>query len=205
MRRRHAFASRLAGSSSSIEASADPVEGDAQPFGRDAEREQRIELGEARSQLFVAGAEDEQDGIRCRYRFPVDAAGGACLIAFGEDEAQVSYGERVDGGEGTQRACRRTGQGELVERLLRVRRSDEDRRPAFADRQPAFEEFASGAPEVEALIRVTDAGLRLEEVPVDMAARAQGESRLRGAKAAKLILTVAGVLFGAAVVRARRR
>ena len=45
------------------------------------------------------------------------------------------------------------------------------------------EPFTSGAPEVEALIRVADAGLRLEEVPVDMAERAGGESKLRGSKA----------------------
>src|SRR5215217_4442166 len=67
------------------------------------------------------------------------------------------------------------------------------------------EEFTSGAPEVEALIRVTDAGLRVEEVPVDMAARAEGESRLRGSKALKLVLTVAGTLIGAALLRSRRR
>ena len=42
------------------------------------------------------------------------------------------------------------------------------------------EPFTSGAPEVEALIRVVEAGLRLEEVPVDMAERAGGESKLRG-------------------------
>jgi glycosyltransferase involved in cell wall biosynthesis len=67
------------------------------------------------------------------------------------------------------------------------------------------EEFTSGAPEVEALIRITDAGLRLEEVPVHMADRAGGESRLRGSKAVKLTLTVTGVLLGAALLRSRRR
>ncbi len=45
------------------------------------------------------------------------------------------------------------------------------------------ETFASGAPEVEALIRVTDAGLKLGEIPVTMEARASGESKLRGSKA----------------------
>src|SRR5439155_1328363 len=53
-------------------------------------------------------------------------------------------------------------------------------------------EFRTGAPEVEALIRVVDAGLRVEEVPVDMAERASGESKLRGGKAVRLVLTVAG-------------
>jgi glycosyltransferase involved in cell wall biosynthesis len=66
------------------------------------------------------------------------------------------------------------------------------------------ETFASGAPEVEALIRVSNAGLRLVEVPVTMEERASGESKLRGSKAVKLVLTVAGTLLAAHFVRARR-
>jgi glycosyltransferase involved in cell wall biosynthesis len=65
--------------------------------------------------------------------------------------------------------------------------------------------FTSRAPEVEALIRVSDAGLRLREVPVTMEERASGESKLRGSRAVKLVLTVAGTLIAARVVRARRR
>jgi len=65
--------------------------------------------------------------------------------------------------------------------------------------------YTSGAPEVEALIRVVDAGLQLEEVPVDMAPRAGGESKLRGSKALKLVLTVAGTLGVAYLARRRRR
>jgi glycosyltransferase involved in cell wall biosynthesis len=63
--------------------------------------------------------------------------------------------------------------------------------------------YTSGAPEVEGLIRVVDAGLRLEEVPVDMAPRAGGESKLRGGKAVKLVLTVAATL-GLALFARRR-
>jgi glycosyltransferase involved in cell wall biosynthesis len=66
------------------------------------------------------------------------------------------------------------------------------------------EEFTTEAPEVEALIRITDAGLRLEEVPVNMAARAGGESKLRGSKAVKVVLTVAATLLTAKFLRARR-
>jgi hypothetical protein len=66
------------------------------------------------------------------------------------------------------------------------------------------EPFTSGAPEVEALIRIVDAGLRLEEVPVDMAPRAGGESKLRGRKAVKLVVTVAATL-GVALIARRRR
>lgn len=64
--------------------------------------------------------------------------------------------------------------------------------------------FTSRAPEVEALIRVTEAGLRLREVPVSMEERASGESKLRGSTAVKLVLTVAGTLVAARVVRGRR-
>ena len=65
--------------------------------------------------------------------------------------------------------------------------------------------YTSGAPEVEALIRVVDAGLRLEEVPVDMAPRAGGESKLRGGKAVKLVLTVVGTLGLALLARRSRK
>jgi glycosyltransferase involved in cell wall biosynthesis len=66
------------------------------------------------------------------------------------------------------------------------------------------EPFTTEAPEVEALIRIVDAGLRLEEVPVDMAERAGGESKLRGRKAVKVVLTVVGTLLAARFVRRRR-
>jgi glycosyltransferase involved in cell wall biosynthesis len=55
--------------------------------------------------------------------------------------------------------------------------------------------YTSGAPEVEALVRVTDAGLRLEELPVQMRPRLHGESKLQGRKAVGLVVTVAGTLL----------
>jgi glycosyltransferase involved in cell wall biosynthesis len=64
--------------------------------------------------------------------------------------------------------------------------------------------FTTEAPEVEALIRIVDAGLRLKEVPVNMAARAGGESKLRGRKAVKVVLTVVGTLVAAKLIQARR-
>jgi glycosyltransferase involved in cell wall biosynthesis len=66
------------------------------------------------------------------------------------------------------------------------------------------EPFTTEAPEVEALIRIVDAGLRLEEVPVNMAERAGGESKLRGKKAVKVVLTVVGTLLAARFLRKRR-
>ena len=65
--------------------------------------------------------------------------------------------------------------------------------------------FTTEAPEVEALIRVADAGLRLDEVAVNMAERAGGESKLRGSKAVKVVLTVAGTLLAGFVLKRRRR
>jgi glycosyltransferase involved in cell wall biosynthesis len=64
--------------------------------------------------------------------------------------------------------------------------------------------YTSGAPEVEALIRLADAGLRVDEVPVNMEPRAGGESKLRGGKAVKLVLTVTGTLALALLARRRR-
>jgi hypothetical protein len=64
--------------------------------------------------------------------------------------------------------------------------------------------YSSGAPEVEALIRLHNAGLRVDEVPVDMRERASGESKLRGKKAVLLVLTVVGTLAAAEGWRRRR-
>jgi glycosyltransferase involved in cell wall biosynthesis len=57
------------------------------------------------------------------------------------------------------------------------------------------EPYASGAPEVESLLRLQEAGLRVVEVPVDMHERAVGESKLRGKKAAQLVATVTATLL----------
>lgn len=56
------------------------------------------------------------------------------------------------------------------------------------------EPYFSGAPEVEALMRMKEAGLRVDEVPVDMRPRAGGESKLRGKKAVGLVATVVATL-----------
>jgi hypothetical protein len=63
--------------------------------------------------------------------------------------------------------------------------------------------YTSGAPEVQALLRLHDAGLRVDEVPVHMRDRAGGESKLRGKKAIVLVLTVAATLL--AFLYRRRR
>jgi glycosyltransferase involved in cell wall biosynthesis len=58
--------------------------------------------------------------------------------------------------------------------------------------------YDSGAPEVESLLRLRRAGLRVVEVPVHMRPREIGESKLRGRRAVELVLTVAAtlVLYG---------
>ncbi|MGH3054743.1 MAG: glycosyltransferase family 2 protein [Gaiellaceae bacterium] len=132
------------------------------------------------------------------------------------DECDVAVGSRFVSGNGyapyryRPSPARRLGTG-----LLRRSVSMVLRRP-FGDATSGLyavnakalpllaEPYVSGAPEVEALIRLVDAGLRVEEVPVDMAPRAGGESKLRGRKALKLVLTVTATL-GLALVARRRR
>jgi glycosyltransferase involved in cell wall biosynthesis len=65
------------------------------------------------------------------------------------------------------------------------------------------EPYATGAPEVEGLLRLRDAGLVVEELPVNMRERASGESRLVGKKALLLVVTVIGTLFAYRRVRGR--
>ena len=54
--------------------------------------------------------------------------------------------------------------------------------------------YTTGAPEVQGLLRLADAGLLIEEVPVNMRERLSGESRISGKKAASLVLTVTGTI-----------
>jgi glycosyltransferase involved in cell wall biosynthesis len=65
--------------------------------------------------------------------------------------------------------------------------------------------YESGAPEVEALLRLNDEGLHVQEVPVDMRERASGESKLQGKKAFVLVVTVILTLLGAKRLLGRRR
>ena len=65
------------------------------------------------------------------------------------------------------------------------------------------EPYSTTAPEVEAILRLERAGLRVVEVPVHMRERASGESKLRGKKAVMVVLTIAATLLAAR--RARNR
>ena len=65
--------------------------------------------------------------------------------------------------------------------------------------------YSSGAPEVESLLRLREGGLRVVEVPVHMRERASGDSKLRGGKAVRLVLTVVSTLLLYGVWRRLRR
>jgi hypothetical protein len=55
--------------------------------------------------------------------------------------------------------------------------------------------YVTAAPEVEALLRLAEEGLRVDEVPVEMRERAGGESKLRGWKSLLVVFTVIGTLL----------
>jgi glycosyltransferase involved in cell wall biosynthesis len=125
----------------------------------------------------------------------------------------VAIGSRFVSGEGypayryAPTGVRRLGTG-LLRRSMRValgRPFNDATSGLYAATASALpvlaEPYTSGAPEVEAILRLDRAGLRVEEVPVDMRDRASGESKLRGRKALLLVLTVIGTLVGAKRLR----
>ena len=67
------------------------------------------------------------------------------------------------------------------------------------------DDYLCEAPEVEALMRITDAKLRLVEVPVHMRQREHGESSFQGKRAAELVLTIGLTLFAAKLLRQRHQ
>jgi hypothetical protein len=58
---------------------------------------------------------------------------------------------------------------------------------------------------VEALVRITDAKLRLIEVPVHMRQREHGESSFRGKRAVELVVTIGLTLFAGELFRRRHQ
>ena len=132
------------------------------------------------------------------------------------DRCDVAVGSRFAEGEGygadrySPSPARRFGIG-LLQKAMHVRLGRPFRDPtsgmAAVNRKamPIMSRpYASGAPEVEALLRLEQAGLRVEEVAVHMRAREHGESKLQGKKAVKLVLTVVGTLLFFRWLRHRR-
>lgn len=132
------------------------------------------------------------------------------------DECDVAIGSRFASGEGYEAfryepsPSRRLGTA-VLRRALRVvlghpfHDATSGMYAVNAKAMPILEApYESGAPEVESLLRLRQAGLRVTEVPVDMRERASGESKLRGRRAVELVLTVAGTLLLYQVWRRRR-
>ena len=141
------------------------------------------------------------------------------LTAVREGKCDVAVGSRfaTAGGNGFSReryessGARRLGTG-ILRRSMEVvldrpfHDATSGMYPVNARAMPILARpYTSGAPEVEAVLRLDEEGFRIDEVPVEMRARASGESKLRGKKALVLVLTVAGTLITAEVVRRRRR
>jgi len=123
---------------------------------------------------------------------------GSCDVAVG---SRFASGEGYDEGRYEPSASRRLGIG-LLQRALHLRLGRPFHDPTSgmaavnAKAMPLLAEpYVSGAPEVEALMRLHEAGLRVEEVAVHMRERASGESKLQGTKAVKLVVTVIGTLL----------
>jgi glycosyltransferase involved in cell wall biosynthesis len=124
-----------------------------------------------------------------------------------EDRCDVAVGSRFAEGEGygTDRyepsPARRFGIGLLQKAMhIRLGRPFHDPTSGMAAVNRAAmpvmaQPYVSGAPEVEALLRLKEAGLRVEEVAVHMREREHGESKLQGGRAVKLVLTVVGTLL----------
>jgi len=119
------------------------------------------------------------------------------------DECDVAVGSRfLDGsGEYTPTPERIVGTT-LLRVLMRVRLGQpisDGTSGMYAVNEKALallaDPYVCDAPEVEALVRITNAKLRLLEVPVAMRQREHGESSFRGGRAVKLVGTIGLALF----------
>jgi glycosyltransferase involved in cell wall biosynthesis len=129
------------------------------------------------------------------------------LALVGEGECDVAVGSRFASGDGyapyryKPSGARRFGTA-LLRRSMRVllRRPFLDATSGMyavnAKALPVLARpYTTEAPEVEALLRLNEEGLRVDEVPVEMRERAGGESKLRGWKALLVVFTVIGTLL----------
>jgi glycosyltransferase involved in cell wall biosynthesis len=137
------------------------------------------------------------------------------LERVGEGECDVAVGSRFASGEGfAPYRYKPSGPRRFGTALLRRSMRLVLRRP-FLDATSGMyavnakamlvlaQPYTTEAPEVEALLRLGESGLRVDEVPVDMRPRAGGESKLQGRKSLLVVVTVVGTLLG--FLRLRRR
>ena len=133
-------------------------------------------------------------------------ASGACDVAVG---SRFASDERLPAYRYTPSGTRRFGTAVLRRSVAFVLRrpfldATSGMVAASAKALPVLARpYTSGAPEVQALLRLHEAGLRVDEVPVHMRERASGESKLRGKKAVLLVVTVAATLVAFLYRRAR--
>lgn len=167
--------------------------------------------GYARDHGYVYAGRVDADG-----QHPVEEL-ARLLAVVRADEADVAIGSRFATGDGYEAyryepsPSRRLGTS-VLRRSMRValgRHFHDATSGMYAVNAAAMpilaEPYESGAPEVESLLRLREAGLRVAEVPVHMRERASGESKLRGRRAVELVVTVAGTLLMYALWRRRRR
>ena len=133
------------------------------------------------------------------------------------DECDVAVGSRFlpESGADGQRykpAPERVVGTSLLRLLMRLRLGQpisDGTSGLYAVDQKALElladDYLCEAPEVEALVRITDAKLRLIEVPVHMRQREHGESSFRGKRAVKLVVTIGLTLFAGELLRRRHQ
>jgi glycosyltransferase involved in cell wall biosynthesis len=183
-----------------------------------------VSFGENRGlRAGIAAGYREASGRGYAYCGRVDADGqhpadelARLLELVRADLCDVAVGSRFAEGEGyeeeryTPSASRRFGIG-LLQKAMHVRLGRRFHDPTSgmaavnAKAMPVMARpYVSGAPEVEALLRLKAEGLRVEEVAVHMRERSSGESKLQGKKAVKLVLTVVGVLVFFRWLRHRR-
>jgi glycosyltransferase involved in cell wall biosynthesis len=131
------------------------------------------------------------------------------------DECDVAIGSRFlpdSGGDGERYrpAPERVIGTSLLRLLMRLRLGQpisDGTSGLYAVNRNALElladDYVCEAPEVEALVRITDARLRLVEVPVHMRQREHGESSFRGRRAVELVVTIGLTLFAGELLRRR--
>jgi glycosyltransferase involved in cell wall biosynthesis len=139
------------------------------------------------------------------------------LALIRADECDVAVGSRFlpDSGRDGERyrpAPERVVGTSLLRLLMRLRLGQpisDGTSGMYAVNREAIELLADPyvceSPEVEALVRITDAKLRLVEVPVHMRQREHGESSFRGKRAVKLVAGIALTLFAGELLRRRYR